>query len=346
MPRVVQFRRGTTAQVDSYTGAEGEIVIDLEKKTIRIHDGSVIGGHPMLSKTENEDLLAQMATFTADAATLTTTTSQLTTDLAGVDGRVTTLETTEFWKIAADTYYASIATTYTKSETDSLLNNEITNLQTTISSDYALSSSVYTKVETNDLVTASLADFATTSNLTQYRLVSDSYSVADLDTKFTDINLTYYSKADSDTIFRRLDDSKSAAEVDQAVADLTNNTFDRGYINSTFATISGTYSRTDLDAFFRLKDDSFSKDETLTMIEQNSFKGGKIAVINNTSGDPISGVTMQESDTQIEVAFIGTQEGQVEIIDLTTTNTTIAEVVATETDTQIEISFIQADPSS
>jgi hypothetical protein len=44
MPTVVQFRRGTTAQNTSFTGAAGEITVDTSSKTLRVHDGTTIGG--------------------------------------------------------------------------------------------------------------------------------------------------------------------------------------------------------------------------------------------------------------------------------------------------------------
>lgn len=44
MPTQVQFRRGTTAQNNSFTGAVGEISIDTDKNALRIHDGLVPGG--------------------------------------------------------------------------------------------------------------------------------------------------------------------------------------------------------------------------------------------------------------------------------------------------------------
>lgn len=44
MPTQVQFRRGTSAQNDTFTGASGELSVDTDNKTIRIHDGSTIGG--------------------------------------------------------------------------------------------------------------------------------------------------------------------------------------------------------------------------------------------------------------------------------------------------------------
>ena len=44
MPTQLQFRRGTTAQNNSFTGAVGEISIDTDTENIRIHDGSNAGG--------------------------------------------------------------------------------------------------------------------------------------------------------------------------------------------------------------------------------------------------------------------------------------------------------------
>lgn len=47
MIKHIQFVRGTTAQNDKYTGPDGEITIDTDTHTIRIHDGSKAGGHPL-----------------------------------------------------------------------------------------------------------------------------------------------------------------------------------------------------------------------------------------------------------------------------------------------------------
>ncbi len=44
MPTVLQFRRGTTAQNNSFTGAAGELSIDTDDDAIRVHDGSTPGG--------------------------------------------------------------------------------------------------------------------------------------------------------------------------------------------------------------------------------------------------------------------------------------------------------------
>lgn len=39
-----QIRRGTTVENDDFTGAEGEITMDTEKKQLRVHDGQTQGG--------------------------------------------------------------------------------------------------------------------------------------------------------------------------------------------------------------------------------------------------------------------------------------------------------------
>lgn len=46
----VKRRRGTTAQNDAFTGAEGEIVVDTEKHTLRVHDGETQGGFEMATE--------------------------------------------------------------------------------------------------------------------------------------------------------------------------------------------------------------------------------------------------------------------------------------------------------
>lgn len=48
MPTQVQFRRGTTSQNNSFTGAAGEISVDTDKDTIRVHDNSTAGGFELL----------------------------------------------------------------------------------------------------------------------------------------------------------------------------------------------------------------------------------------------------------------------------------------------------------
>ena len=54
MATQVQFRRGTTSQNNAFTGAQGELTIDTDVWTIRIHDGTTAGGRqvPTLTATQ------------------------------------------------------------------------------------------------------------------------------------------------------------------------------------------------------------------------------------------------------------------------------------------------------
>ena len=52
MPTQVQFRRGTTTQNNSFTGAVGELSVDTTLDTIRVHDGSTAGGHRLAKYSE------------------------------------------------------------------------------------------------------------------------------------------------------------------------------------------------------------------------------------------------------------------------------------------------------
>lgn len=44
MTRVLQLRRGSTENNDAFTGMPGEITMDMDAKTLRIHDGETLGG--------------------------------------------------------------------------------------------------------------------------------------------------------------------------------------------------------------------------------------------------------------------------------------------------------------
>ena len=56
MPTILQFRRGTSAQNDNYTGSLGELTIDADLDVIRVHDGSTPGGHALVGKTATQTL--------------------------------------------------------------------------------------------------------------------------------------------------------------------------------------------------------------------------------------------------------------------------------------------------
>ena len=56
----VQLYRGTGAQNDNYTGAEGELTVDTSKNTVRVHDGSTKGGHAVLTTAEVEGVVGSV----------------------------------------------------------------------------------------------------------------------------------------------------------------------------------------------------------------------------------------------------------------------------------------------
>ena len=45
MSKQVQFRRGTYVENELFLGAEGEITVDTDNNTLRVHDGVTEGGH-------------------------------------------------------------------------------------------------------------------------------------------------------------------------------------------------------------------------------------------------------------------------------------------------------------
>lgn len=57
MPTIVQFRRGTTVQNDNFTGAAGELSIDTTLNTIRVHNGSTVGGYQLIQADNAVDII-------------------------------------------------------------------------------------------------------------------------------------------------------------------------------------------------------------------------------------------------------------------------------------------------
>ena len=45
MATQVQFRRGTATQNNNFTGANGELSVNLSNYSIRLHDGVTAGGY-------------------------------------------------------------------------------------------------------------------------------------------------------------------------------------------------------------------------------------------------------------------------------------------------------------
>ncbi len=56
MPTTLQFRRGTTSQNNSFTGSVGEVSVDTDLDTLRVHDGSTAGGFEITRNTATQTL--------------------------------------------------------------------------------------------------------------------------------------------------------------------------------------------------------------------------------------------------------------------------------------------------
>ena len=57
MSTQVQFRRGTTAENDAFTGAIGEITVDTTLNELRVHDGSTAGGFLIASSFPSDTIM-------------------------------------------------------------------------------------------------------------------------------------------------------------------------------------------------------------------------------------------------------------------------------------------------
>ena len=51
----IQLRQGTTTEHNSFTGAVGEVTVDTDKKTVVVHDGTTVGGTPLLNANQLVD---------------------------------------------------------------------------------------------------------------------------------------------------------------------------------------------------------------------------------------------------------------------------------------------------
>ena len=58
MATQVQFRRGTTTETSTFTGAFAEVTVDTTKDTCVVHDGVTAGGFPLLRQDGSNSALS------------------------------------------------------------------------------------------------------------------------------------------------------------------------------------------------------------------------------------------------------------------------------------------------
>ena len=117
----VKLRRGTTSQHSSFTGAEGEVTVDTDLDTLRVHDGSTAGG----------ERLAKYSELSGAGAGGTVTSVDSGTGLTG--GPVTTSGTLSIANDGVDTaQIAANAVTSTEIAADAVTSTEISSTDTTL----------------------------------------------------------------------------------------------------------------------------------------------------------------------------------------------------------------------
>ena len=93
MATQVQFRRGTTAQNNSFTGVVGEISVNTSINALRIHDGSTSGGFELAKSNLSNISSVGVVTATTFVGALTGTATS-TTNIPNLTGAITSVNTT------------------------------------------------------------------------------------------------------------------------------------------------------------------------------------------------------------------------------------------------------------
>ena len=93
MAKQLQLRKGTATEHNTFTGANGEVTVDTTNKTLRVHDGSTVGGIRLATVTGGLVPAAQLpaaTTSTQGAVVLnnTLTSTSTTQALTAAQGKV------------------------------------------------------------------------------------------------------------------------------------------------------------------------------------------------------------------------------------------------------------------
>lgn len=133
MSKRIQLRRGTTAETNAFTGAVGEVTVDTDKKTVVVHDGTTVGGHPVATRANADGTISLIKKDGTSAGTInalglfnnTLTSTNTNQALTAAQGKVLkdTLDTTVSSSFGVGQTYSDVTasrvsgTTYTNSST-------------------------------------------------------------------------------------------------------------------------------------------------------------------------------------------------------------------------------------
>ena len=93
MAKQLQLRKGTDAEHSTFTGANGEVTVDTTNKTLRVHDGSTVGGIQLATLTGGSIPAAQLPVATTSTQGIvklnnTLTSTSITEALTAAQGKV------------------------------------------------------------------------------------------------------------------------------------------------------------------------------------------------------------------------------------------------------------------
>jgi hypothetical protein len=92
MPKILQFKRYSSTTVQTSLGVEGELFIDLGKKTIAVMDGVTLGGSPLATEAQVTSVSSTLTTnYTAAVSSVSSTlTTNYTAAVSSVSSTLTT----------------------------------------------------------------------------------------------------------------------------------------------------------------------------------------------------------------------------------------------------------------
>ena len=66
----IQLRQGTTTEHNTFKGAVGEVTVDTTKKTVVVHDGVTVGGHPVAARANADGTISLIKKDGTSAGTI------------------------------------------------------------------------------------------------------------------------------------------------------------------------------------------------------------------------------------------------------------------------------------
>jgi hypothetical protein len=109
MPRIVQHRRGTTAEVAGITGAAGELFVDTSKVTLVVMDGVLQGGVPLATETSVTYLSSTVVGVIANVNSVSSVANQAAVAVSSVSS-IVALHTSQISSVSSAVANISVPT--------------------------------------------------------------------------------------------------------------------------------------------------------------------------------------------------------------------------------------------